>query len=132
MRESNRYKLYRSYKLSLVPEGYFDDVKIKCFRDALVRFRLGVSDIATHRNRFIRNPCQGLNDCKFCPGHTENEKHVLFHCPAYDGIRPPMLRIYRHQEDQTIINLMSTKDSSRLRQFSWFLFKCFEMRKGLF
>ena len=59
--------------------SYFADVQIKGFRDALVRFRLGVNNIATYKNHFIHNPAPGKNDCIFCIGQTENERHVLFH-----------------------------------------------------
>ena len=130
MRNSNCYEQYRSYKMFLVPERYFADIQIKGFRDALVRFRLGVSDIATHRNRFIRNPAPGTNDCKFCPGQTENERHVLFHCSAYNDIRPLPLQIEGDQETNVFLMLMSAIEPQLTKQLAWFLFKCSRIRQG--
>ena len=130
MRDSDRYCLYRKFKSVLEPEKYLTDVNVKCFRDTLGRFRLGVSEIQTHRNRFVRQIPPGINDCPYCPGKVEDEKHVLFACPKYDAFRPqPLKNVLPYHQDSRLVELLSCKLQNHNRQLSWFLFKCFDQRK---
>lgn len=46
---SERYSLYRYLKSDLGPEMYLDCFKQKCFRDALIRFRMGISNLKIHK-----------------------------------------------------------------------------------
>lgn len=43
----------------------------------LILFRLGVSEINTHKARFVHK-IENTNKCPFCINYTENEAHVLF------------------------------------------------------
>ena len=132
MRDSERYRLYREHKSELEPERYLADVKIKCFRDTLGRFRLGVSDIQTHKNRFIRNALPGINDCPFCPGVVEDEGHLLFDCSKYDALRPQTFKgIPAYCRDQRLTEILSCTVASLNRQLAWFLFKCFDLRNNV-
>ena len=47
----DRFTQYRKFKSVLEPDKYLDSIRQKCFRDALIRFRLGISDINVHKNR---------------------------------------------------------------------------------
>eukprot|EP00745_Piridium_sociabile_P006243 TRINITY_DN14019_c0_g1_i8.p1 TRINITY_DN14019_c0_g1~~TRINITY_DN14019_c0_g1_i8.p1 ORF type:complete len:809 (-),score=78.12 TRINITY_DN14019_c0_g1_i8:134-2281(-) len=133
IRESERCQLYKSFKSVLSTEIYFSDITIKAFRDSLVRFRLGVSEINTHRNRFISNITAGKNDCPFCPQTIEDEKHFIFHCPKYGNIRPNIFKsISAHFENQYFLQVMSCQNTGITKQLAWFLHKCFVMRKNVF
>ena len=75
-------------------EKYLDSIQQKCFRDALIRFRLaGISDINVHKNRYKASDLLTGNDCPFCPGVEENECHLFFKCSMYnDDIRPKVMK----------------------------------------
>ena len=51
------------------------------FRDALIRFRAGVSWIKAHRFRFKPG---ADTSCPFCPHETDDELHVLCKCTTYN------------------------------------------------
>ena len=65
---------YKLVKQNFGTEEYISSVKGH-FRDALLRFRAGVSWIKAHSFRF--NPGTDTS-CPFCPHETEDELHVLF------------------------------------------------------
>ena len=48
---SERFCLYASFKSNLLKENYLDFVRIKCFRDALIKLRMGV--LPLNKNRFL-------------------------------------------------------------------------------
>ena len=66
-------------------ERYFGFVKIKCFRDHLVKLRLGLLPLndPTFNNPFSRDSADG---CDYC-GEFEDEKHLICFCPLYENIR---------------------------------------------
>ena len=126
---SERFIQYRQFKLVLEPEKYLDSIRQKCFRDALVRLRLGISDINVHKNRYKRNDQLALNNCPFCP-EVEDEFHLCFRCHMYDDIRPSVMKnVEPHQESIQFARLMSSKDDGTIRKTAWFLFKASELRK---
>ena len=44
LRESTRFDTYILFKTSIKYETFLDLVRVKCFRDALIRFRLGITE----------------------------------------------------------------------------------------
>ena len=63
-----------------------------CFRDALIRFRLDISDINVYKNHYKANDLPIGNDSPFCPEIEENEYHLCFKCSMYNGIRPNVMK----------------------------------------
>ena len=49
LRASTRFDVYISLKTSIKYETYLDFVRVKCFRDALIRFRLRITELKTHK-----------------------------------------------------------------------------------
>ena len=47
---SELFNQYRKFKLEREPEKYIDSIRQKCFKDALMRLRFGISDINVHKN----------------------------------------------------------------------------------
>ena len=126
---SERFIQYRKFKLVLEPYKYLDSIRQKCFRVALVRLRLGISDINFHRNRYKRNSLLARNNCPFCP-EVEDEFHLCFRCRMYDDIRPSVItNVEPHQESIQFARLMSSKDDGTITKTAWFLFMAFELRK---
>ena len=73
---------YSSSKSQIQPERFLNN---KCFRrslrNALIKMRLGDSQINCHPYKFSRN--KTLLNCPFCTTEEENEFHILFFCPFY-------------------------------------------------
>ena len=70
---------------------------MKCFRDALIHFRLGITELKTHKNICISHVAD--NNCPFCKVVEEYEYHFLFQCEKYETVRPGKFKhIKRHEE----------------------------------
>ena len=127
---SERFTQYRKFKSVLEPEKYLDSIRQKCFRDALIRFRLGISDINVHKNRYKASDLPTGNDCPFCPGVEENECHLCFKCSMYNDIRPNVMKnIEPYQESAQLARHMYSRDDGTIRKIAWYMFKAFELRK---
>ena len=59
-------------------------------RKAFTRFRLGISQILTHKRRYTDENAVMLR-CPLCNGETENEVHLLATYAWYDHIRQKYL-----------------------------------------
>ena len=128
MAPSDRFTQYRKFKSVLEPEKYLDSIRQKCFRDALIRFRLGISDINVHKNR-CKASVYG-NDCPFCPGVEENECHLCFKCSMYNDIRPDVMKnVEPYQESALLARLMYSRDDGTIRKIACYMFKALELRK---
>ena len=122
---SERFNQYRKFKLVLEPYKYLDSIRQKCFRGALVRLRMGISDINVHKNRYTRNDLLAGNNCPFCP-EVEDEFHLCFRCHMYDDIRPRVTKtVEPHEESIQFARLMSSKDDGMTGKTAWFLLKVF-------
>ena len=54
--ERDRYSVYRIFKLEHSLEPYFYCVINKALRDVFIRFRMGISEIKTHKLRYSTDP----------------------------------------------------------------------------
>ena len=114
----------------LETEKYVDSIRQKCFRDALIRFRLGISDTNVHKNRYKASDLPVGNDCPFCPGVEENEFHLCFKCSMYNDIRPNVMKnIEPYQESAQLARLMYSRDDGAIRKIAWYMLMAFELRK---
>ena len=70
---------------TFLSERYFEFVDIKCFRDYLVKLRLGLLPLnnSAFSSLFSRDIPDG---CDYC-GEFEDEKHLICFCPLYENIR---------------------------------------------
>ena len=50
---STRFTIYRMFKISISLEPYFTSVTNKHIRDVLIRFRIGASNIRTHKLKYF-------------------------------------------------------------------------------
>ena len=96
------------------------------FRDALLRFRAGVSWIKAHRFRFKPG---ADTSCPFFPHETEDELHVLCKCTTYNNIRPDFLRRDGLRSSVPYHSVMDTTNQCRLQQIALFLIKAGKMRQ---
>jgi len=77
--ESMRYNPYNSFKDCIGCELYVGTIKVKIYRTAFTRLRMGMSPFNTHRHRY--SPNEDNRNCPMCPGELDDELHVIFHCP---------------------------------------------------
>ena len=86
-------------------------------KQALTRFRMGVSEINAHRFRF--NPNRDLLMCQFCKNKEieESELHVILICPLYKHIRQIYIenRYILKADTQALNNLISSNSPTLAR-----------------
>ena len=120
--DSEKYEFYYSFKSMILKEHFLSKVLMpKCFRDVLIKFRLGVSQINSHRYKFDRNKDKLY--CPFCDRLNETETHVLFHCPAYAELRISYLPV-------NTLHQLFTKQELNF-SLARFLFYVFKLRANL-
>ena len=87
MRSDINCSFYYGFKPIIEKETYLINVNLKLYlRNVLLKFRIGVSEINSHRFKFSKDDT--LKQCPFCVRYyLENESHVLFVCPFYNDLR---------------------------------------------
>ena len=81
-----RYSFYSSFTSVHGAPYQIYELKNIAARKSLIRFRLGVSALRTHRLRYTTSKQESLS-CPFCVNTVEDELHFLFICPQYQTIR---------------------------------------------
>jgi hypothetical protein len=103
---SERFEHYREFKQTLEVEQYLSLIMLKYYRDAVVRFRLGVNYLACNKNRYSANV--QLRTCPLCGTAEEDEVHFIFNCPdlkqlrndyIYSCVNIPAVPIFRHVQE---------------------------------
>ena len=90
--ERDWYSVYRIFKLEP--------------RDVFMSFRMGISDIKTHKLRYSTDPSDDLS-CPLCKCCVEDEIHFLFVCKVTEALRSKLLPQVCFQEwrkQLTILN----------------------------
>ena len=85
---STRFSKYKLFKTPFSLEPYFTSVTNKHFRDILIKFKIGASNIRVHRIRYVAHthtPQELL--CPLCNTAYEDETHILFYCRSLDDLR---------------------------------------------
>lgn len=83
---SSRFDMYRVFKTSIFIEPYFHLVNNKHIRDTLIRFRVGASEVRSHKMRYTAQRPEDLR-CPFCNFVFEDEMHFLFFCEKLAELR---------------------------------------------
>ena len=83
---NERYLMYNTFKSSLTMSSFLHDLKHIKARNCLLRIRLGVSQLRSHRLRFARNTEVDLA-CPFCNKEIESGIHFILSCPMYNDLR---------------------------------------------
>ena len=77
--------MYNIYKRCFERERYVDVLWMEVYRNSLAHFRMGVSQINLHRNRF--STTADNTTCRFCANQQETEIHFVFQCPVYNQLK---------------------------------------------
>lgn len=127
---SDRFSQYRLFKSSISMEPYFVFKMNSFVRNALTKFRFGLSDIASHRNRYKQG---GSEMCRLCWQAKEDEIHFVLECPALNDLRMkyiPKGYCSRPSLFRLILLMSSTKENT-ICDFAFFLYKSNERLKLL-
>ena len=131
---SERTELYSSFKSYFQPERYIDVCQLRCFREAYIKFRFGVSPIAMHKFRYRKNVTPKDLVCAMCKLEIEDEAHVLFVCKAYKELRQnmPLLRDVQRRCEDPVEGIFKDDSEDTIRQLhvSYFLYKVFCLMKA--
>jgi hypothetical protein len=115
------FQNYRLFKTVFESERYFDFVDKKCFRDCLVKLRLGVLPIGAScfRKTFGRDR---NSLCIFC-NVVEDENHFVLECPLYTHIRTKYIRASTY----SYVNILLNGSVFDLRKLSIYLFSALKI-----
>ena len=119
---SDRFHVYRSFKDTIMIETYIKSVDQRYLRDTYCRFRLGVSDILCHKNRYNGKD----NTCPLCKIGPENERHFVMECTAYNDLRVRL--IPSDVFDRGFNCMMSSQENDIIYAMCKFLHSAFRHR----
>ena len=128
LENSVRFSSYKQYKNCFEKEKYVDIIKVNIYRNAIAQFRMGVSNINSHKYRYSDNQ-QNWN-CPFCTDTTETETHFLFECQVYDDVRSRYFYNSINIDCSTNPNLkfIGNLSEETVFDFAKFLFYAFKLR----
>ena len=101
-------------------DSYFDFVEIKCFRDALIKLRMGVLPLNANRFRYAHENTLKIL-CSFCENEIEDENHFICFCPLYKEFRLKYIQSYL-QNDHSFTLLMQYHEKIPCQNLTAFAF----------
>ena len=119
---SSRFSFYVTFKSSLLPEKYFDCVILKCYRDCLIKIRLGVLPINSNKFRYSEDDRRNLCD------QVEDEFHFVYMCPLYKRLRTKYIDPDMRKKN-TFTRLFSCNSEEKCWKFAAFAFHAFKLRQ---
>ena len=81
IRTKERFTVYNTFKSSLPLALYLNELKHIKARNFLIRLRLGVSPLRTHKLRYHKDVTPVDCSCPFCKSDVETEVHFTLVCP---------------------------------------------------
>ncbi len=130
LRTNDRFSFYSTFKSNLSLSPYLNDLKHVKARTFLIRIRLDVLPLKTHKLRFATSTTQADLACPFCRYDTETEMHFILICPRYKEI--PELYIpkkyYNCPSSFKLTLLLATSNKSLLVRLATHIFKAFQIR----
>ena len=125
LEDSDRFLVYRTFKFVFGAESYLTNITLKRFRDALIRFRLGLNDMGINQRFTNKN-----KNCPFCENIFEDERHVIFVCKSYEDLRCKYLIDFISSSNCTVKNILMVTDLTLdlVRKLGMYLYYCFKRR----
>ena len=117
IQSSSSFCIYNSFKSVFGQELYLSQIYFnKLYSRTLLRFRLGVSPINSHRHKY--NPDTDSKSCPFCNNKVENEFHILFECPPYEVLRLKYISTcYLNLRNTDSMNVIMSSQSFALAKY---------------
>ena len=125
-----RFEFYSIFKQSIQTEKYIDNLQLRLFREAYIKFRFGISPILVHR-RYDIIPRDLL--CPVCKDEIEDESHVLFSCKAYEDFRKDVSWFNGSHTAVVadVSHVMSADNERSIWEVSRFLYKVLQRRNDI-
>ena len=129
---SDRFSFYRRFKTVSGVEPYLLMELNRHVRNALTKFRLGISDIAVHASRY-KSCCADDMKCPVCKSPVETEVHFALCCTAFEDLRKKFVpsKFCNFPDVFDLIQLLSTSNESMLKNFAVYLYTAFKRRKTI-
>ena len=127
---SPRFDMYKLFKTSIDIEPYFHLVNNKHIRDTLIRFRVGASEVRSHKTRYTALIPEDLM-CPFCNCVKEDEMHFLFFCVHLNDLRKKYIpsRYLKYPSIDTFSVLM--QDESCVENLGRYIYHANKLRTSL-
>ena len=130
IQSNERYAFYGTFKSSISHSVYLDNVLHIKARNCLIRIRLGVSQLNTHKLRYKRNADMR---CPACKSEIESEVHFVLKCPYYDRLRHEYIpkKYFKTPSLFKATLLFASENKSIMLNLSTYLYKALEMRAAI-
>jgi hypothetical protein len=130
---SDRYKLFSSIKQRFGMSTYLIEVKHIQARNLLIKVRLGVSELRSHKYRFKSNATEEELLCPVCLNEIETEIHFILKCPMYKEIREQYIskKYYNCPSLFKLTVLFASQIKPVMFNLGTYLVKAFNKRKEL-
>ena len=142
-----RYSVYSTFKSSLSLSAYLNELKHVKARNFLIRLRLGVSPLRTHKLRYRKDVtlvdyfcplCVGNAEtqvdyfCPLCVGNAETEVYFIRVCPAYAEITKQYIprKYFNCPSSFKLALLLATTSKFLLIRLATYLMKAFTIRNA--
>ena len=128
-----RFEYYSIFKQSIQTEKYIDILQLRCFREAYIKFRFGISPILLHRLRYRNDIIPRDLLCPVCKDEIEDESHVLFSCKAYEDLRKDVSWFNGSHTAVVadVSHFMSADNERSIWEVSRFLYKVLQRRNDI-
>ena len=132
MRTKERFTVYSTFKSSLSLAPYLNELKHIKARNFLIRLRLGVSPLRTHKLRYHKDVTPVDCSCPFCKSDVETEVHVILVCPTCAEIREHYIpkKYFTSPSSFKLALLLATTSSVLLLRLAIYIMKAFTIRNA--
>ena len=128
--DKERFHFYRTFKNELILSSYLQITSHLKARISLIRLRLGVSQINTHKMRFRKNIPESELLCPLCKSQIETEVHFVLQCPNYSELRAQYIpaKYYNCPSLFKLTLLLASENKSLIIRLALFIDKAFRER----
>ena len=125
--QSDCFSFYRVFKTTVNIEPYLYLEVNRYVKNALIKFRCRVSNIAVHANRFKHRTDEELI-CRLCGLDREDEVHFVLCCPCLSDLRCDYIsaKYYKYPSRFRLALLLSSTNISILKSLALFLYHAFK------
>ena len=106
---------------------------IRCFREAYIKFRFGISPILVQRLRYRNDIIPRDLLCPVYKDEIQDESHVLFSCKAYEDFRKDVSWFNGSHTAAVadVSHVMSADNETSIWEVSRFLYKVLQRRNDI-
>ena len=130
IRTKERFTVYSTFKSSLPLAPYLNELKHIKARNVLIRLRLSVSPLRTHKLRYCKDATPVDYLCYFCKSDVETEVHFILVCLKYAEIREQYIPKKYFTIPSSFRLLLATTSTVLLLHVAIYIMKAFTIRNA--